>query len=1858
MRKGSGNIVIRPASGPDIVIPVTDRRVRVGGVGVLIDATADLAAGTAYHVRIDAGAFEDLAGNDYAGIADANTWRFTTKAADTTAPTLYRRHGSPYNGFPFTPVSGATTVQTNEDLYIYFTEPVRKGSGNIVIRPASGPDIVIPVTDKRVEVHKNQKRAAIYATGNGSRYHTLQPNTAYHVRIDSGAFEDWSGNDYPGIADATTWNFTTAATDTTAPTVSSLSPPDGATGVPVNAHLVLTFSEKVHKGMHRGSGNIVIRPASGPDIVIPVADSQVSVTHSGSRVTIDPAADLAPSTAYHVRIETAAFEDRSGNDYAGISDATTWNFTTGTSTVEDPLDITAPTLESLYPVRSVSDDLVLNFSEPMRKGSGNIVIRPASGSDIVIPVTDSQVSISGDTVTVNPTSDLAVRTAYRVLIAAGVFEDLAGNAWAGIDDAARLNFTTATRAPVLTGWGGASGDDVAVDTTLQLFFSAPVRKGSGNIVIRPASGSDIVIPVTDSQVSVSGRRVTIDPASDLAAGTAYHVLIANGAIENLSGDAWAGISDATFMTFTTAGAPTVSSFIPADGATDVSTSRDLVLNFNKSVRKGSGIIEINGPGIAFSIQVTDGAVSVSGRTVTIDPPINLAAGTAYHVRIPAGAFEDLSGNDYAGIADATTWNFTTAAADTTAPTVSSATVSGTTLVLTYDEALDTGSTPTASAYRVNVSGGSGAAPSSVSISGSAVTLILGTPVTHGQTVTVSYTKPGTNPVQDSVGHHAAALTDRAVTNDTPDTAPTVSTYSPADDAGDVAANAQLVLTFSEPVRKGSGDIVIRPASGPDITVPVTGYRVGIYGGGTRVIIDYTYSVSVLAAGTDYHVRIPAGAFESLSGNEYAGIADATTWNFTTAADTSAPTVSSFSPADGATDVGVGQYLFLNFSEQVRKGSGDIVIRPASGPDIVIPVTDSRVSVWDSAIQISHDPQLAAGTDYHVRIPAGAFEDLTGNDYAGIDDATTWNFTTAGTADTAAPTVSSATVNGATLAIIFSERLAAAAGLANDDFAVKKTPAGGSEQTVPLHATTAPSISGATVTLTLAEAVVSTDTGVKVSYTRPSTGSDNRLKDAANNEVATFSAQSVTNNTAAADTTAPTVSTYSPADDETAVAVDANLVLTFSEPVRKGSSGFVIIRPASGPAIAIVATDSQVSVSGRNRHHRPHRRSGRRHRLPSADFQWRDRGPGGQSLHRNNSRLPLDLHHRRHHGADIQFGDRERRHAGGHLQREPGGGGQPGQRRLRGEEDAGREQRADRIAARDDGAFHQRRHRDPDPGGGGGLHRHRREGELHQAVDGQRQQAEGRGEQRSGDFLRAERDQQHDRRAGAGRIGVAVGRAGDGGGRLGGDGDGDAVAGGGGGGGRGGPGDGDAGHVGRGRPRHAGVDPGARRGDERVGHDRDACRCGRGGRDFHGGAGHGEPGGAAGRSVLGDRDHHRAVRVPGAELDAAEAGGLRRRGGRRAGGADLDGGPGGDGLGGPAADPRHHPAQRRLECLDGHRRQRRGDGAPRGHGPGERLEAQLPGAGEERPRRGSGVGRGDGAAGERDGDVADGAGGSRGRGPGRGRAAELDDEPHGAPLGVPAAAGRRRVRRLDADGREQHGHADVHRGRSGQRHGVRLRGAGGERARRGSGVGGGDGDAVGARGRAGEAGGDGRGRRPGRDAVLGGERRRGGLAVPDQGGRRRLGPLVGHRSGEPRHGDRLRVGDEAGAPGGGARHPGAGLERHGGEPDLRGGVGRGPCDPADATQRGAGVHEPRGVRGGGERDGGGHGRGRGRRPAGRGALRDRRRGGRGEVRHRRHHRRAGFQGRPGPRASRGRGPGPGRGGGRQRLSGDGAGDQRR
>ncbi|WP_084466372.1 Ig-like domain-containing protein [Kaistella palustris] len=115
-----------------------------------------------------------------------------------------------------------------------------------------------------------------------------------------------------------------AAADSTPPTISSLSPLDDATNVAINSNLVMTFDENVKKGI----GNILIKKSSDGTIVQTIDATSTDVGVSGAVVTVNPPTDLANSTGYYVELGSGVIQDTAGNNFAGISGATTWNFTT------------------------------------------------------------------------------------------------------------------------------------------------------------------------------------------------------------------------------------------------------------------------------------------------------------------------------------------------------------------------------------------------------------------------------------------------------------------------------------------------------------------------------------------------------------------------------------------------------------------------------------------------------------------------------------------------------------------------------------------------------------------------------------------------------------------------------------------------------------------------------------------------------------------------------------------------------------------------------------------------------------------------------------------------------------------------------------------------------------------------------------------------------------------------------------------------------------------------------------------------------------------------------------------------------------------------------------------------------------------------------------------------------------------------------------------------------------------------------------------------------------------------------------------------------------------------------------------
>ncbi len=91
----------------------------------------------------------------------------------------------------------------------------------------------------------------------------------------------------------------------------------------------------------------------------------------------------------------------------------------------------------------VGANISVTFNEAIKSGSGSITLKDTSGATVATydAASSPNLTISENTLTINPSKDLGIFTGYKVEIGAGAIKDLAGNNYAGVSD---YNFTNAT----------------------------------------------------------------------------------------------------------------------------------------------------------------------------------------------------------------------------------------------------------------------------------------------------------------------------------------------------------------------------------------------------------------------------------------------------------------------------------------------------------------------------------------------------------------------------------------------------------------------------------------------------------------------------------------------------------------------------------------------------------------------------------------------------------------------------------------------------------------------------------------------------------------------------------------------------------------------------------------------------------------------------------------------------------------------------------------------------------------------------------------------------------------------------------------------------------------------------------------------------------------------------------------------------------------------------------------------------------------------------------------------------------------------------------------------------------------------
>ncbi|WP_265707264.1 SwmB domain-containing protein, partial [Verminephrobacter aporrectodeae] len=525
-----------------------------------------------------------------------------------------------------------------------------------------------------------------------------------------------------------------------------------------------------------------------------------------------------------------------------------------------------------------------------------------------------------------------------------------------------------------------------------------------------------------------------------------------------------------------------------------------------------------------AITVTGAVVDATAKTVTLTLSRAVARGEVvilkYAKPVSAPVVQDAAGNDAANFDDQAVTNNTPettdntpAVTDATPPVISTATVTGDQLVLTYTEANNLDGAALAGNAGFTVRSPNGAAitvtGAVVNASAKTVTLTLSRAVTPSEVVVVKYAKPASeHVVQDVAGNDAASFDDQAVTNNTPaaadNTPPVISTA--------VVTGSQLVLTYTEAnslhgaALTGNAGFTVRSSTGTAITV--TGAVVNAKIKTVTLVLSRTVTHGEVVV-VKYAKPASGPMVQDAAGNDAASFDDqAVTNNTPETTDNTPPVIS--------TTTVIGNQLVLTYTEAnsldgaALPGNAGFTVRNSTGT--AIPVTGAVVDATAKTVTLTLSRAVARGEIVIVKYAKPDYghvvQDAAGNDAASFDDQAVTNNTPAA-ADTTPPVISTATVTGDQLVLTYTEanNLDGTSLAGNAGFTVR-SPSG-----------TAITVTGIvvnamakTVTLTLSRAVTSDET-LTLSYTKPASG-DNAIRDAAGNPAANSGPQTVDNLTPA------------------------------------------------------------------------------------------------------------------------------------------------------------------------------------------------------------------------------------------------------------------------------------------------------------------------------------------------------------------------------------------------------------------------------------------------------------------------------------------------------------------------------------------------------------------------------------------------------------------------------------------------------------------------------------------------------------------------------------------------------------------------
>ncbi|HBX53702.1 MAG TPA: hypothetical protein DEH02_21820, partial [Bacteroidales bacterium] len=349
------------------------------------------------------------------------------------------------------------------------------------------------------------------------------------------------------------YEYTVGGADSNPPSVLLLTPQDNATNIATTTDLTIFFDENIQKG----TGNILVKKVSDNSTVQTIDVTSADVVISNTQATININA-LLSGTEYYINVDAGTFKDIANNDFSGITDATSWTFTTIASVEEVdwcnlqwPASATNSSGQSYYVYAQVYED---GITQGAGAGAGieawigysTLDVSPSFWTDWQ-PASYYGESVNNDEFRFDLGTHLTTAGTYYVAsrfslnggsYKYGAYSSTGGGFW---DGAANLSATfTVTAvdatAPLITNFSPADNSSgVLFNTDLILTFDENVQKGTGNIIVHKLSDNSVVetIDITSTTVTVLNNVVTV-VISPLSASTEYYIKVESGAIKDMS----------------------------------------------------------------------------------------------------------------------------------------------------------------------------------------------------------------------------------------------------------------------------------------------------------------------------------------------------------------------------------------------------------------------------------------------------------------------------------------------------------------------------------------------------------------------------------------------------------------------------------------------------------------------------------------------------------------------------------------------------------------------------------------------------------------------------------------------------------------------------------------------------------------------------------------------------------------------------------------------------------------------------------------------------------------------------------------------------------------------------------------------------------------------------------------------------------------------------------------------------------------------------------------------------------------------------------------------------------------------------